>query len=105
MVARNVLFLPETEFTVPSVCEPIPSLIALGGVIPSPLRPRLSRTTHQPVLLTLDNKTLRHSPASPFLLIHPFITHHPAAIISVTRHAASLVIFAISIHACMYALK
>uniref|UniRef100_A0AAF5PKZ7 Uncharacterized protein n=1 Tax=Wuchereria bancrofti TaxID=6293 RepID=A0AAF5PKZ7_WUCBA len=91
MVARNVLFLPETEFTVPSVCEPTAFLIALGGVTPSPLRPRLSRTTHQPVLPTLDNKTLRHSPASPFLPIHPSIRHHPAAIVSVVRHAASLV--------------
>uniref|UniRef100_A0A1I7VWK1 Uncharacterized protein n=1 Tax=Loa loa TaxID=7209 RepID=A0A1I7VWK1_LOALO len=100
MLARNALFLPETQCHL--FCMRIDAfLIALGDVIPSAPLIHLSQTTDQPVVPTLSNKILRHSPASPlYLLIHPSIHH--ALSRSAAGHAASLVIVALSMHACIY---
>lgn len=101
ILARNVLSLPQTN----SQCH----LCAYKSTVASPNRlwrcyifsscrrrrccPRLSSTTHFVFVLTLRNKTLRHSTASLFL----FITHR-RTIFSVAYDAASLQ----DMHACMH---
>lgn len=83
--------------------ESTPSLIALGGVTLDAPRLRLNRTTtHHPVVLTLGNKTLRHSPASPSLPTHPSITSNAMQLVEWLMPTS---IHACILHACMYSIN